>query len=80
VIISVINHTDGDISDEEIQETIRVINRQIKEDFEPYWSLGATLRLEGRSSDQPDRISTPDMRGEAVIYLWNETDVPLHSL
>ena len=76
VIISVINHTDGEISDEEIQETIRVINRQIKEDFEPYWSLGATLRLEGRSSDQPDRISTPDMRGEAVIYLWNETDVP----
>jgi len=76
VIISVINHTDGDISDEEIQETIRVINRQIKEDFEPYWSLGATLRLEGRSSDKPDEITTPDMRGEAVIYLWNETDVP----
>ena len=45
MIISVINQTNGQISDEELQIAIRAINRQIREDFEPYWSLGATLRL-----------------------------------
>ena len=53
MIISVINHTNGKISDEEVQFTLRAINRQIREDFEPYWSLGARLRLEGRSAKQP---------------------------
>jgi len=67
MIISVINHTSGQVSDEELQFTIRAINRQIKEDFEPYWSLGATLRLEGRSGTQPDVQYPSDMRGDAVI-------------
>lgn len=49
MIISVINHTNGQLSDEQVQGAIRAINRQIKEDFEPYWSLGATLRLEGKA-------------------------------
>lgn len=53
MIISVINHTNGEVTDEKLQFAIRAINRQIKEDFEPYWSLGATLRLEGRSGKQP---------------------------
>jgi hypothetical protein len=76
MIISVINHTAGQVSDEELQFAIRAINRQIKEDFEPYWSLGATLRLEGRSGTQPDVQDPSDMRGDAVIYMWNEADVP----
>lgn len=76
MIISIINHTNGQISDEELQGTIRAINRQIAEDFEPYWSLGAQLRLEGRSSKKPGKQGLADMRGDAVIYLWNETDVP----
>jgi hypothetical protein len=76
MIISVINHTDGKIEDEKVQIAIRAINRQIKEDFEPYWSLGATLRLEGRSGKQPDQQKPVDMRGDAIIYLWSESDVP----
>jgi hypothetical protein len=76
MIISVINHTNGQVSDEELQVAIRAINRQIKEDFEPYWSLGATLRLEGRSGLQPDKENPSDMRGDAVVYIWNEADVP----
>lgn len=75
MIISVINHTNGAISDEEVQTTLRAVNRQIREDFETYWSLGAELRLEGRSSQQPDTATLADMRGEAVIYLWDEADV-----
>jgi hypothetical protein len=41
MIISVINHMGGKIKDKEVQAVIRSINRQIKEDFEPYWSLGS---------------------------------------
>ena len=53
MIISVINHTNHLISDEELEYAIRAINRQIAEDFEPYWSMGAKLRLEGRSERKP---------------------------
>lgn len=47
MIISVINHTNGQLGDEEVQGAIRAINRWIEENCEPYWSLGATLRLMG---------------------------------
>jgi hypothetical protein len=74
--ISIINHASGQITDEELQHVIRAINRQIKEDFEPYWSMSATLRLEGRSADEPDKVQMADMRGDAVIYLWDKADIP----
>lgn len=76
MIISVINHSNGLVSDEELQHVIRAINRQIHEDFEPYWSLGATLRLEGKSESSPSAQHPVDMRGDAVIYLWDRSDVP----
>ena len=75
MIISVINHTDGKISDETVQKVVRAVNRQIAEDFEPYWSLGATLRLEGRGAEKPDKVDLSDMRGDAILYLWDEVDV-----
>jgi hypothetical protein len=75
MIISIINHTNGQISDEELETAIRAINRQIREDFEPYWSLGATLRLEGRSQNRPSKENLADMRGDAILYLWNDANV-----
>src|SRR2546425_5430113 len=75
MIISVINHTSGELLDEAVNAAIRGINRQIFYDFQPYWSLGATLRLEGRSGPKPDSKSLADMRGDAVLYLWNGSDV-----
>lgn len=75
MIISVINHTNGKISDEQVQHAIRAINRQITEDFAPYWSLTATLRLEGRSGKTPSKQSLADMRGDAIIYLWDSVNV-----
>ena len=75
MIISVINHSNGLIKDEGLEFTIRAINRQIAEDFEPYWSFGATLRLEGRSRERPSKQDPADMRGDAVIYVWDEADV-----
>ena len=75
MIISVINHTNGKVSDEELQVAIRAVNRQIAHDFEPYWSVGAALRLEGRSTDTPDKMKLQDMRGDSVLYLWDRVDV-----
>ncbi len=75
MIISVINHSNGKITDEVLQHAIRAINRQIDEDFAPYWSLSATLRLEGRSSKTPSQKSLADMRGDAVLYLWDKVNV-----
>lgn len=76
MIISVINHTNGQLNDEQIQRAIRAINRQIAGDFEPYWSIGAELRLEGKSGAKPQKQDLVDMRGDAVIYLWDNVDVP----
>jgi hypothetical protein len=76
VIISVINHTNGKIADEAVQAAIRAINRQIAYDFAPHWNFAATLRLEGRSSRDPKPQSLADMRGDAVLYLWDKTNVP----
>jgi len=72
MIISVINHTNGQVRDEELQHVIRAINRQIAEDFRPYWHIGAELRLEGRSGDRPSTQALADMRGDAVLYLWDK--------
>src|SRR5262245_4559367 len=73
--ISIVNHSNGQVSDEDLQRTIRAINRQIHEDFYPYWGMTATLRLEGRSAEEPDKANPSDMRGDAVIYLWDQVDV-----
>jgi hypothetical protein len=76
MVISVINRTDGQVSDAEVQSTLRAINRQIVEDFTPHWSLAATLRLASATARAPRTPHVVDMSGDAVIYLWNTTDVP----
>jgi hypothetical protein len=69
--ISMINLT-MTVPDEELQEVIRVINRQIREDFEPYWGMSALVRLEGKSSLRPRMQNPVDMRGDAILYLADE--------
>jgi hypothetical protein len=73
MIISVINRSAGALDDEDLQHAIRAINRQIAEDFEPYWSMGATLRLEGHKGGGPQSVS--DMRGDAILYVSKQADV-----
>ena len=75
MLISVVNHTDGKLSDEAVQEGIRAVNRQIAEDFNPNWSMGADLRLEGAIGKDPDDAKLPELKGDAIIYLWNGVDV-----
>ena len=75
--ISIINLTHGLVSDQEMQTVIRALNRQVAEDFGPYWNLYGHLRLEGYSGGEPRKgENTEDMRGDAVIYIWDEADVP----
>jgi hypothetical protein len=75
MLISVVNHTSTTISDEEVQAVVRAINRQLQEDFRGTWGIDATLRLEGHSGRQPDRQTAASMRGDGVIYLWDQADV-----
>jgi hypothetical protein len=76
MLISIVNKTKETVSDEELQRVIRAINRQINEDFAPYWHLHATLRLEGRSTDKPDAESSNELRGDAILYLCDDINVP----
>jgi hypothetical protein len=73
MIISVVNFSG--VSDAEVQTVIGAVNRQIADDFEPYWSMGARLRLEGRSGKQPTPQTPPELRGDAIIYLSDQIDV-----
>jgi hypothetical protein len=75
MLISVVNHTSGKLSDEQVQEGIRAVNRQIAHDFKPHWHLAAELRLEGAIGSDPDQRDLPELRGDAIIYLWDEVDV-----
>ncbi len=71
--ITVVNLTD--IADEEVLPVVRAVNRQVAEDFAPYWDLTATLRLEGEASSRPRRQNPTELRGDAIMYLWDEADV-----
>jgi hypothetical protein len=75
MLISVVNHTKGKLSDEQVLGGIRAVNRQIAHDFQPYWDFGGELRLEGTLDRKPDSEKLPELRGDAIIYLWDEVDV-----
>lgn len=73
MLISIVNHST--ISDSDVHSVIRAINRQIAEDFEPYWHFGGQLKLEGKSEKTPGTTSLVDLRGEAILYLWDGADI-----
>ena len=73
MIISVVNLTNGEIPDQDLLAAIRVVNQQIAYDFVPYWSMPATLRLEGTLLDQPRANAAAVIRGDAILYVTSET-------
>jgi hypothetical protein len=75
MLISVVNHTNGRLSDEEVQDGVRAVNRQISHDFKPYWHISAELRLEGTVGKRTNSEALPELRGDAIIYLWDKVDV-----
>ncbi|MEE8584891.1 MAG: S8/S53 family peptidase, partial [Acidobacteriota bacterium] len=74
MLISLVNRTNGQILDAELQRVIRAVNRQIEEDVRPYWSRSATLRLEGALDDGPDPENPRNLRGQAIIYVCECVD------
>jgi hypothetical protein len=75
MLISLVNHTNGKIKDEAVQTVIRAINRQLTFDFGPFWHTRAEMRLEGPAGNKPSKVSLKELRGDAVIYLWDNVDV-----
>ena len=73
MLISVINLSKR--PDSEVQSVIRAVNRQIREDFAPVWDMSATLRLEGHAGRLPAKQRIPDLRGDAVLYIWDKMDI-----
>ncbi|MDE0024529.1 MAG: S8 family serine peptidase [Spirochaetaceae bacterium] len=67
--ISVINATM--LCRQEVQDKIRAVNRQLQDDFRRYWHADVHLRLEGWTGESPDPRRPLNMRGDAVIYLWD---------
>ena len=67
MIISIINNTG--LTRQDIQDTLRAVNRQLQEDFRRYWHTHAELRLEGWTGEPLDPERPFNMRGDAVIYL-----------
>lgn len=66
--ISVVNRT-LTISDLELHRVVRAINRQIAEDFGPYWGFGGRLRVEGPTGERLDAEAGRELRGDAILYL-----------
>jgi hypothetical protein len=75
MLISLVNHTNGKVKDEDVQTAIRAINRQLLFDFGPFWHTRAEMRLEGPAGEKPSKVKLAELRGDAVIYLWDSVDV-----
>jgi hypothetical protein len=71
MLISIVNFTRGkkQVDDHTLLCVVRAINRQINEDFAPYWGMSASLRVEGRSVAAADDATLDDLRGDAILYL-----------
>ena len=66
--VSVVNRSHT-VPDLELHRVVRAVNRQIKEDFEPYWGFGGMLRVEGPARGSIDTRSLRELRGDAILYL-----------
>lgn len=69
MMISVVNATEGSLSDAEVQRVIRAVNLQIEHDFAPHWGMPASLRLEGRIGRRGGHKDLAELRGDAILYI-----------
>jgi hypothetical protein len=66
------------LKDAEVQDAIRVMNRQIIEDFVPIWGYGRSLKLVAASFDPGDdsTLKEEKVQADSVIYLVDESSLP----
>ncbi|SEA29418.1 alkaline phosphatase family protein [Paraburkholderia sartisoli] len=74
--ISVVNRTSS-IAELDMHRVVRAINRQITEDFEPYWAFGGRLRVEGptgATGATADLQQLNELRGDAILYVLDSAN------
>ena len=74
--IAIINFSSR--SDQEVQDAIRAINRQVEEDFMPVWGSGRLSKLYAASFDPAnvDTLTEETIPADSVIYIVDEPSVP----
>jgi hypothetical protein len=75
--IAVINFT-STLHDQDVQDAIRVVNRQVLEDFVPLWGYGRLLQLHAvdfRPAD-PDTLAPQKVPADSAMYLVDEASLP----
>jgi hypothetical protein len=75
--IAVINFT-STLQDQAVQDAIRVVNRQVLEDFVPLWGYGRRLQLHAvdfRPAD-PDTLALQKVPADSAMYLVDEASLP----
>jgi hypothetical protein len=74
--MAVINFS-SNLSDSDVQEAIRAVNRQVVEDFMPIWGAGYSLKLHAASFDPSDEATLleEEVRADSVMYLVDEATV-----
>lgn len=75
--IAVINFA-SKLTDQDVQDAIRAVNRQVVEDFMPLWGCGRLSKLYAASFDPADEASLVEEKvpGDSVIYLVDEGSLP----
>lgn len=75
--IAIINFS-AFLSDQDVQNAIRAVNRQVTEDFIPLWGNGRLLRLHETIFDPATSSQIGDERvmADSVIYIVDEAFVP----
>lgn len=74
--IAIINFSS--LSDQEVQQAIRTVNRQVTEDFMPIWGAGRICKLHAAKygPGDEDQLSEDPVHAESVIYLIDEGSLP----
>jgi serine protease len=75
--ISVVDLTTGAeaVRTEDLLRVIRAVNRQLREDFAPYWHMHGDLRLDQSMGPAGDRVRPHlGLRGDGILYLMNRVD------
>ena len=63
-------------ADEDVQTVARAINRQIRNDFQPYWDQEGELGLGGKAKAALDPENPVEVRGDAILYLLDDPNEP----